>query len=339
MNVGPSDLRRWSEEVARDPGSPAFVALAEAYRRQGRREAAFQVCLRGLERNPDHVDAHALLARLYLEAGERARAADEWGIVLRLEPESFEANRGLGFYRLERGELDAARRHLQRAIETQPDDPTVREALAVLDERGEAESAGEGAPGVAVPESDGAEGALESAGAGGRPERRAPDPPSGADSGSPASVADSRTDESDAAGRDVERGSDGSASGAEASRDPVTLFAELQEEAPFRGAVLVRRDGLALAGRLEAGGTDRAEAIGAVLGEAIEEAVRAADVLELGEWRGVAFDAAEARVHILGLADGHAVVIAAAPDAPAGWMIRVAERARALADAFLRRDG
>ena len=80
----PADLQRWTEEVARDPASLAFLPLARAYRRMGRREAALQLCLRGLEHYPQHAEGHALLALLYLERGERARAADEWSIVIRL---------------------------------------------------------------------------------------------------------------------------------------------------------------------------------------------------------------------------------------------------------------
>ncbi|HEY8485039.1 MAG TPA: tetratricopeptide repeat protein [Longimicrobiales bacterium] len=130
----PADLQRWSEEVARDPDSLAFLPLAQAYRRQGKREAALRLCLRGLERHPAHVEAHALLARLYLEEGDREKACDEWAIVLRLDPENFEAHRGLGFAYLERGQYGAARDHLERAAAVRPGDPAVREALAFLEE-------------------------------------------------------------------------------------------------------------------------------------------------------------------------------------------------------------
>jgi predicted regulator of Ras-like GTPase activity (Roadblock/LC7/MglB family) len=127
-----AEMQRWSEDVARDPASLAFLPLARAYRRQGRREAALRLCLKGLERHPDHVDAHGLLARLYLESGDRRRAADEWSIVLRLEADNFEALRGLGFCFLEQNELGKARQHLERAALVRPGDATVAEALRLL---------------------------------------------------------------------------------------------------------------------------------------------------------------------------------------------------------------
>ena len=58
-----TDLRRWSAEVARDPAAPAFVPLARAFRRQGRRDAALRICLRGLEHNPVYGAIHEVAAR------------------------------------------------------------------------------------------------------------------------------------------------------------------------------------------------------------------------------------------------------------------------------------
>src|SRR5690606_4909847 len=128
MTSGPAiaDLPRRGGEVARDPGSPSYLPLADAYRRLGKTQAALRVCLRGLERSPGHVDGHLLLARLYLELGDRERAADEWAVAVRLDPENFDAHRGLGFFHLERGELSSASRHLERAALARPDRKSTR---------------------------------------------------------------------------------------------------------------------------------------------------------------------------------------------------------------------
>lgn len=130
-----AELQQWSREVARDPAAPAFLPLARWYRREGRLEAAIQLCVRALARNPAHLEGHALLAQLYLESGDRERAGDEWSIVLHLEPDHFEAQRGLGFLWLDRGEYESARRHLKRAEALRPGDPAVRGALDLLAER------------------------------------------------------------------------------------------------------------------------------------------------------------------------------------------------------------
>jgi tetratricopeptide (TPR) repeat protein len=134
MNKVPkADLQRWSEEVARDPAAPAFIPLAQSYRRRGQLDAAIQLCVRALARHPAHIDGHALLAQLYLELGDHERAGDEWSIVLRLDPDHFEAHRGLGFFWLERGRHEDAERHLVEAAAIRPDDAAVLGALALID--------------------------------------------------------------------------------------------------------------------------------------------------------------------------------------------------------------
>jgi predicted regulator of Ras-like GTPase activity (Roadblock/LC7/MglB family) len=110
----PARVRAWSEEVARDPASPSFLPLAAAYRAEGRPEAAMRLCLRGLERNPAHVDAHHLLGLLYLERGEEVKAFDEWDIALRLDGDHHPSRREIARLSARRGDLDAARRHLER---------------------------------------------------------------------------------------------------------------------------------------------------------------------------------------------------------------------------------
>lgn len=145
-----SDLQRWSRDVAEDPGSPSFVALGRAYRRQGRRDAALSVVLRGLERNPEHVDAHALLALLHVDAGDRERAGDEWEMILRFDPRNFDARRGLGFLALERGDLANASTHLHAAAESRAGDPTVTQALEVLARRKKGGQGGAAPAGMAA---------------------------------------------------------------------------------------------------------------------------------------------------------------------------------------------
>lgn len=84
-------LTEWSEAVARDPVSLLFLPLATEYRERGLRDAAIRLCLRGLDRHPNHVEAHHLLGTLYHDAGDLTRAFDEWDIVLRLDPAHLEA--------------------------------------------------------------------------------------------------------------------------------------------------------------------------------------------------------------------------------------------------------
>lgn len=289
MKPEAADVQRWSEEVARDPGAPSFVPLARTYRRQGRRDAALRVLLRGLERNPTHVDAHTTLALLYLEAGERQKAWDEWATALRLDGENFEANRGVGFLQLEQGDWGAAAERLDRAARARPGDGAVADALRLAEQK----VAGGAAPAA-----------------------EATPPPPSAPAGAPAAAARSE----------------------DAGTDPEALFAALEGEAPFLGALLLDAQGLVLAGRLAEAERQRGELLGALLGGTLEEAGRAAEHLDIGAWSGLMLESEQATIHVAPAAADASVLLAVRSGTPAGWVRRAAKRAEERARAFLERS-
>jgi tetratricopeptide (TPR) repeat protein len=311
-----ADLQKLSDEVARDPSSLAFLPLARAYRRQGHRDAALRLCLRGLAQHPTNAEAHGLLALLYLEAGDRQRAFDEWSIVLTLDSTNFDAQRGIGFYYLERQDVPAARRHLERAALQRPEDPAVREALALL--RGQDRPAAEPRPRPA-PASPARSTPPPPA-----PPRAAAAAPAGAPSLPPAGGESTGVEAATA---------QAVAAPAPVTRDPLRLFESLLGEGPFLGALLLDPQGLVLAGTLaeESG----AEALGAVIGGAIDEAARAAGYLALGRWRGILLETSNAVLHLSPLSDRSVVLLAARRGAPAGWVLRTAARAADLSRRFL----
>lgn len=126
-----AQVRRWQEEVAHDPGNAAFLPLADLYRREGRLDVAKRLCQRGLERHPEHVEAHVLLGRILRELGEQERAIDEFDIALHLDPEHHAARRAIGYLCLERRDWAGAVRHLEISAATSPRDDRVASALAL----------------------------------------------------------------------------------------------------------------------------------------------------------------------------------------------------------------
>jgi tetratricopeptide (TPR) repeat protein len=110
------DIRRWSDELARDPSSLAFLALGEALRRQGQGEIALKIALRGLERHPRHAEAHDLVARIAVDQRDFARAREEWELVLRLAPDHVGAMKGLGYLSFQQGQFDDAEQYLSQAV-------------------------------------------------------------------------------------------------------------------------------------------------------------------------------------------------------------------------------
>src|SRR5690349_9130680 len=125
------DIRRWSDELARDPDSLVFLPLGETLRRQGKLDLALKIATRGLERHPHNADAHDLLARIEVDRGELQRAFDEWDMVLRLTPTHVGALKGMAFVRFQQGRSDEAEQYLRRAAE-QGGDAEVEAALKNL---------------------------------------------------------------------------------------------------------------------------------------------------------------------------------------------------------------
>ncbi|HEX6134530.1 MAG TPA: tetratricopeptide repeat protein [Longimicrobiales bacterium] len=332
-----ADLQRWSEEVARDPRSLAFLPLARAYRKQGLRAASLQLCLRGLEAHPAHVEAHGLLAMLYLDQGDHEKAADEWSMVLRIDADNFEALRGMGFCFLEQDRLSRARQMLERAALIRPEDPTVQEALRVLGTRQEITESGL-AHARDISFSDdpwaaadaGPTFMLEPAGPREEdaPTADARAQPPAADGRAPAPAAeDDAPDPSAERPREVRPEPSIAAVAGPVTLDPTLLFDDLLSAGPLLGALLVDRKGLVLAGRLTEAMRGDAAVLGAVLGGAIGEATRTARHLALGTWRGILLDAEHALLHLTPAGVDAVLMLAARRDAPAGWLVRASAHA------------
>jgi predicted regulator of Ras-like GTPase activity (Roadblock/LC7/MglB family) len=301
------DMQRWSREVAEDPGAPSFVRLARAYRRQGRRGFARDIVVRGLARNPEHLDGHSLLAIMHVEEGDPVRARDEWETVLRLEPGHFDASRGLGFLALERLDYSTARRHLEAAAGARPGDPTVAQALQVLE--GRTNGAGSREPG---PQSSDPHGAGAAADTQVRPEAEAPGAP----------VPDSGAPTPDVEPSATPRGSE-------------RLFHALDGEPCFAGALILDAHGMVLAGALAREGQDSGALLGALLDGVVAEANRTTDLVQLGRWEQLMVECENATLHVAPLDDGVVVVSKLQPRTPAGWVVRLAATARSLARRFM----
>jgi predicted regulator of Ras-like GTPase activity (Roadblock/LC7/MglB family) len=125
----PDEIRRLSDDLARDPSSLVFMRLADALRRAGQLDVALRVAVRGLDRHPYLPDAHDVLARIHADRGDLERASDEWEMALRLDPSHAQANLGLGFVEFRRGDLKSAERRLA-TVPPAEQTPGVAAALA-----------------------------------------------------------------------------------------------------------------------------------------------------------------------------------------------------------------
>jgi len=125
------EIRQWSDELARDPGSLVFLPLAEALRRQGQAAMAQKVALRGLQRHPHNGEAHDLLARILTDLGDLQGAFDEWDMVLQLAPGHPGALKGMAFVRFQQRRHAEAEEFLVRA-QSQEQDENLAAAIDVV---------------------------------------------------------------------------------------------------------------------------------------------------------------------------------------------------------------
>lgn len=310
----PAQVRQWSEEVAADPASLAFLPLAAAYRGQGRRDAALKLCIRGLEKHPDNVEAHYLLGLLYREGGDTLKAFDEWDIALALDPEHGGSRREIGLVAHARGDHAVAVRHLERALETDAFDEEVRTALeeSWAQARGKRPGASASAPSARV--------APPPAPAPAPAAPVAPTAPATAPQPAPAAAASAPASAEDHFGA--------------AARE----YAGFAAERGIVGAVLMDEQGFVLVGEMAVGGTDRGPEVAAVLSGAPSEASRALAHLGLGAWKGILVETPDAVVRLVPAGEGM-VAVAGRREVPTGWVLRVAARAREAALRFLGSGG
>ena len=305
------DIRRLSDELARDPSSLVFLQLGETLRRREQLDHALKIAIRGLERHPHNADAHDLLARICVDRGELERAFDEWDMVLRLDPKHVNARKGMGFVCFRQGKLSDAQRYLSEANESDPDDASIIAALENIRKRlngrnGQTDQARS----VSVPSS---------------PHRGEPEHPDHA----------VRSTQHAAAVRHAAPAHHSPATGP-SSRDPRYVFADLIGEEE-RTALLLDAQGLVLAGAyVSHEGRDVAQEVGAELSGVSEEARRAMRHLGLGDWTSIVFETEVATVAMSPAPDEGLLLVAAAKTTPLGLVTRflhqASERARTWMD-------
>ncbi len=136
--------RRWLENMQ----GLTFAPLAEAYRKAGRLDEAFQTLELGLANHPDYVPAHIVRGRCALAAGDDTVAASAFALVLSFDSLNLIALRGLAEISLRSGRPQEAVLHLRRLLEVDPTDGEATARLAELQAKAPPAPAAEYAPPV-----------------------------------------------------------------------------------------------------------------------------------------------------------------------------------------------
>lgn len=126
------DIKALTNELARNPDSMAFLALAENLRARGQLLGAAKVLVAGLTRHPDSADAHDLYARVLVDMGHLRHGFEEWTAAIESDPRHVGARKGLGFLCYRWGDLDGALDHLELALAADPMDASVVQGLRMV---------------------------------------------------------------------------------------------------------------------------------------------------------------------------------------------------------------
>lgn len=86
--VNPELVEKYQIVMQRDPKSQVFAPLAEAYRKMGLIEEAFQLCMKGVKYNPQFAGGHIAFAKILIARGEYAAAEKELDMAVTLSPEN-----------------------------------------------------------------------------------------------------------------------------------------------------------------------------------------------------------------------------------------------------------
>src|ERR1035438_2945116 len=124
-----SEITELKKKLEENSESLVFAPLADAYRKQGNLEEAYNICKKGLEKHPNYTSARVVLGRIYQAQGKKEQAATEFRKVLETDPENLMAHSLLGAIFVESGDHQSAIEEYQKILTLNPDDDETQEAL------------------------------------------------------------------------------------------------------------------------------------------------------------------------------------------------------------------
>ncbi|MFH1016760.1 MAG: tetratricopeptide repeat protein [Pseudomonadota bacterium] len=128
-----ANLKKYTEQLAQDPKSRAFVPLADLYRQLGRYDEAIAVATDGLKQYPHYVAGKMALARAHYENGDADQAQELLENVLATAPDNLLANRILAEICAQKGDKDRARVAIRRILSVDAADKHSNDLLKSLE--------------------------------------------------------------------------------------------------------------------------------------------------------------------------------------------------------------
>ncbi|MGA1861340.1 hypothetical protein OWM07_00430 [Deferribacter thermophilus] len=129
------DIEYFSKKLEENPDSKVFMPLAIAYLKLGKYDEVIDVCIKGLDKNPNYLAAKTVLAQAYLEKGLINEAKALLVEVATIDKNNYRANKLLGdIYRAENN-LEKALFHYRSAYVVSPEDNDLKELIEEFAEK------------------------------------------------------------------------------------------------------------------------------------------------------------------------------------------------------------
>ena len=114
------ELHRLLELFEKKPQGRFFAPLADCYRKLGRLEEAYRLCVDGLTRHPQYSTGFVILGKIHLDRGEEKEATTAFETVLSMDPENLVALQGLAELAQRAGEEEKAREYTAQLEQLDP---------------------------------------------------------------------------------------------------------------------------------------------------------------------------------------------------------------------------
>ena len=126
------EIERHIQILRKDPKSPVFAVLSEAYRKGGLLDEAIAVATEGLRYNPNYVSGRVALARAYLDKGELDKAVEEFKKVIKSTPDNIISHRLLADIYIKKSDINSAIQELKTVLFLSPDDKEAKSLIETL---------------------------------------------------------------------------------------------------------------------------------------------------------------------------------------------------------------
>lgn len=128
------------KKLEKNPKSILFARLADFYLKQKRLKEALDLCVQGIENNPDYITGNYILAKIYLTMGDHEKAEAQFKKVISHDRYFLSAHKHLADMMVKIGWENKAINHYKDILQL---DPLEQEAAQMLETFSIEESAGE----------------------------------------------------------------------------------------------------------------------------------------------------------------------------------------------------